>query len=96
MADPSPLEYVFAKHLGSVLRTRRQELGLSQEQVALRADIDRRHYQDLEYGMSNSRNRTPANPRLSTLFALSRALEMSIVDLLDSASKDMKEHIKQI
>ena len=72
--------HVYGRRFGALLRQRREELGFSQEDVALRADMDRRHYQELEHGFSNSRTRTPANPRLLTLVNLAAALEMDIED----------------
>lgn len=79
--DSAQLFY-YGRSLGKFLKVRREELGLSQEDVALRADMDRRHYQELEHGFSNSRTRTPANPRLSTLVSLAAALEMDIEEFL--------------
>ncbi|MBR6459278.1 MAG: helix-turn-helix transcriptional regulator [Actinomycetaceae bacterium] len=72
----------YGRRLGEFLRQRREELGLSQEDVALRAGMDRRHYQELEHGFSNSRTRSPANPRLLTLVNLAAALEMDIEEFL--------------
>lgn len=73
---------IYGRRLGELLKERREELGLSQEDVALRAGMDRRHYQELEHGFSNSRTRTPANPRLFTLVNLATALEMDIEEFL--------------
>lgn len=70
--------HAYGRQLGVLLRARREELGLSQEDVALRAGMDRRHYQELEHGFSNSRTRTPANPRLLTLVNLATALEIDV------------------
>lgn len=80
VAIDSRVAYVYGRRFGAFLRKRREELGLSQEDVALRADIDRRHYQELEHGFSNSRTRTPANPRLLTLIKLAGALDMDVED----------------
>ena len=48
MPESSPLERHLASIFAHTIRERRMELGLSQEQVALRADIDRNHYQLME------------------------------------------------
>ena len=72
----------YGRRLGELLRECREELGLSQEDVALHAGMDRRHYQELEHGFSNSRTRTPANPRLFTLVNLAAALEMDVDEFL--------------
>lgn len=82
VAIDSHTSRVYGRQLGAFLRRRREELGLSQEDVALRADMDRRHYQELEHGFSNSRTRSPANPRLFTLVNLARALEMDVSEFL--------------
>ena len=81
-AVDSRAPHAYGRQLGVLLQERREELGLSQEDVALRAGIDRRHYQELEHGFSNSRTRTPANPRLFTLVNLASALEMDIEEFL--------------
>ena len=72
----------YGRRFGAAIRARREELGLAQEDVALRADMDRRHYQELEHGFSNSRTLTPANPRLFTMIRLAEALEMEIADFM--------------
>ena len=82
VALDSRMARIYGRRLGVFVRKRREELGLSQEDVALRADMDRRHYQELEHGFSNSRTRTPANPRLFTLICLAEALEMEIADFM--------------
>ena len=58
------------------------ELGLSQEQVALRADIDRNHYQLMESARSDRRSNRAVNPRFFTLLKLANALEMPVEELL--------------
>ncbi|MBR5950667.1 MAG: helix-turn-helix transcriptional regulator [Actinomycetaceae bacterium] len=71
-------ESAYGRRFGAVLRKRREEKGLSQEDVALLVGMDRRHYQELEHGFSNSRTRSPANPRMFTLINLARALEIDV------------------
>jgi transcriptional regulator with XRE-family HTH domain len=56
------------------LRRRRKELGLSQEQVGARANIQ---MADISRYESGSRD-----PRISTVARLAEALELSIADLL--------------
>ena len=56
------------------VRARRLDLGLSQEQFAERADLDVRHVQKIEAGESNA--------TLETLLKVSRALGMSLRDLV--------------
>ncbi|MDO4887904.1 MAG: helix-turn-helix transcriptional regulator [Actinomycetaceae bacterium] len=81
------MERQLASVFASFIRARRKELGLSQEQVALRADIDRNHYQLMESARSDRRSNRAVNPRLFTLFKLARALEMPVEDLLLAVSK---------
>jgi len=77
------------QRLGSNLRQRRLEIGLTQEAVAVRAGISLFTYVKLEKGESNPG--TPANPRLQTLLALAFVLDAHLEDLvpdLDPPSAD--------
>lgn len=67
--------------LGSRLRSLRCDRGLTQEEVAHRADIATYTYQKYEYG--ESKPGSPMNPTLQTLTALSDALDVRLSDLLD-------------
>ncbi|MBE6483549.1 MAG: helix-turn-helix transcriptional regulator [Actinomycetaceae bacterium] len=82
MAESSPLERHFAAILAEALRRRRRELGLSQEEVALRAGIDRGHYQLMEAARSDRHSNKAANPRFFTLLRLAEALEIPVDELL--------------
>ena len=82
----------YGRELGVFLRARREELGLSQEEIALRAGMDRRHYQELEYGFSNSRTRTPANPGLLRLIKLADALDMDVEEFLACLGSALTSH----
>ncbi len=86
MAESSPLEKKLARLFADTIRERRQELGLSQEQVALRADIDRNHYQLMESARSDRKSNKAVNPQMFTLLRLATALEMPIEDLLEGVS----------
>lgn len=70
----------YMQRLGSNLRRRRLEIGLTREAVAVRAGISLATYVKLEEGKSNPG--TPANPRLQTLLALALALEVHLEDLV--------------
>jgi transcriptional regulator with XRE-family HTH domain len=59
---------------GGVLRARRDELRLSQEQLALRAEINRSFLGEIERGR--------ATPSLQTLAKLAAALELPLSLLL--------------
>lgn len=77
-----PLTDEQARALGLALQRLRARSGRTQEQVAAEAGISRNHYQLLERGLSDRAHQTPANPRLSTLIALSAALRTSVPELL--------------
>jgi transcriptional regulator with XRE-family HTH domain len=64
---PDPL----LKDLGLRFRTARQAAGLSQEQIALRANISRPRYRDIETGA--------AAARATTLVNVARALGMEMM-----------------
>ena len=78
----SEIERDLADALGRRLAGLREARGLTQEALAEATGISRNHYQLLENGISNRQTRKPANPRLSTLVALSEALGMTTVELV--------------
>lgn len=78
----SEIERKLADALGRRLAGLREERGLTQEALADATGISRNHYQLLENGISNRKTKRPANPRLSTLVALSNALGMSAAELV--------------
>ena len=73
-----------AREIGIRLQRRRAQLGLTQEQVADRAGIAAKTYQNFEQGRSG--RSMPLNPRLRTLMALSAALETGIDDLVRASA----------
>lgn len=81
--EESSLEKELAEALAQRLRVRRAKVGLTQEQVALRAGISRNQYQLYEAALSDRAKDTPANPTLVTLVELSRALNCNVVDLVE-------------
>lgn len=60
--------------LARSVKLRRKELGLSQEELADLAEIDRTYASQIERGI--------ANPSLEVLFRISRALNMDLLKLL--------------
>jgi transcriptional regulator with XRE-family HTH domain len=70
----------YARELGIRLHQLRVEKGLSQERLAVAADITSFTYRKLEKGESNPG--TSANPRLRTLVALAEVLGTEVTDLL--------------
>jgi transcriptional regulator with XRE-family HTH domain len=61
-------------NLARSVKLRRKELGLSQEELADLAEIDRTYASQIERGV--------ANPSLEVLFRISRALDMELIKLL--------------
>ena len=55
MAEPSPLEKNIASLFAKTIRERREDLGMSQEEVAQKAGIDRNHYQLMEHARPTAR-----------------------------------------
>jgi len=78
----SDIERALAQALGRRLCDLREERGLTQEVVAEAAGMSRNHYQLLESGISNRQTKRPANPRLSTLIALSGVFGISVPELI--------------
>jgi len=62
------------KNLGTNVRRLRRERGLSQEELAFEAEIDRTYVSQIE--------RAIINPSLHILFKLGRVLKASVVSLL--------------
>jgi transcriptional regulator with XRE-family HTH domain len=70
----------FAREIGVRLQRAREQRGFSQERTAHLAGIASYTYQKFEKG--ESRPGSPLNPRLSTLLALCRVLEVRLEDLI--------------
>jgi transcriptional regulator with XRE-family HTH domain len=69
------MKLVALKQVLSVnIKARRAELGISQEKLALKADIDRTYMSEIE--------RQLANPTLEVILKVSNALELPPEDLL--------------
>jgi ribosome-binding protein aMBF1 (putative translation factor) len=69
-----------AKIVGPRIVVRREEKGLSQETLALEADLDRSEVSSLELGKRC--------PRLDTVARLARVLDMPLIDLIEGVSWD--------
>lgn len=78
----SSVEQLLSQQLGTLIARRRMEMDLSQESLAEQVGISTNHLQLLESGLSDRKKGTPANPRLSTLVALSQALEVPLPEML--------------
>lgn len=70
--DPLPVQA-----FGAALRLRRQELGISQEELASAAQVERSHMGKIERGTHS--------PSLALIFRLAAALSMKPGDLVDNA-----------
>lgn len=62
--------------LGCLVRQRRTELGLSQEELGLRANLDRTYISGIERGVRN--------PSLTALVSLASGLNIDVSNLLNS------------
>ena len=61
------------KQLGAVISAKRKFAGLSQEELAFRAEIDRTYISQIERGVSN--------PSLFVMFKISKVLKLQLSDL---------------
>ncbi len=77
----------YALEFGHILKRARARTGLSQERIAQAAGLAPYTYQKFEQGESG--RGTPSNPQLTTLLALSRALEVPVVKLLPKKAPDV-------
>ena len=69
-----PAAPVFQAALGDAVKARRQDLGLTQEQVSLRSDLHQRWISNVETGKRN--------PSYASLRRLAAALQLSTADLI--------------
>lgn len=75
-----PRRYEPQYALGRVARHRRDELHLTQDEVATRADIAKMHLSKIENGSGN--------PSLGTLRRLAAALELSTTELVKRMERE--------
>ena len=69
----------YLTRLGKTVRTARERLGLSQEDLGFEAELDRTYISGIERGVRN--------PTVRTLLVLAKALETKPSSLLRSADK---------
>ncbi|MBO0842767.1 MAG: helix-turn-helix transcriptional regulator [Nocardioides sp.] len=72
--------------LGQKVRARREALGMSQEELGLRCQMDRKAIQNVEYGRSSTKKDgayRPGNPKLDTIFTIAKVLDISVAYLVD-------------
>jgi len=65
---------VIARQIAANVKTRRKQLCLSQEGMAAKANIDRTYASQIERGI--------ANPSLSVLCSVAKALDLSFIQLV--------------
>ena len=70
---------------GRVLRQQRKQARLTQEQLALMADLQRNYVSELERGQKQS--------SVVTLFRLASALHVSPHEFVRQLSKELEDHI---
>ncbi|TYL45829.1 helix-turn-helix transcriptional regulator [Nocardioides sp. BGMRC 2183] len=94
-AEPRDAYLQAAARMGALVAARREELGLTQEQLAERAGISRNQVQNIEKNRNNTKDSEtglpgPANARLDTVFRLAIALDLGVGYLVDPAIDDPK------
>jgi transcriptional regulator with XRE-family HTH domain len=67
---------VVLKALGSLARKHREKLGISQEELAMRSNLDRTYISGIERGVRN--------PSVTALVSLSNGLGISVSQLLEN------------
>jgi len=72
------------KILGEVIRRRRKEMGLTQEELGNRAGVDPKYIGEIERGN--------ANITIKTLFSISQALDTTPVELLSFSTTGIKNY----
>jgi len=70
-----------SKAFGKVLKDCREKAGISQEALALRADLDRTYISLLERGLRQ--------PTLSTLFTLAKVLDIAPATLVGRTTAEL-------
>jgi len=73
---------------GSAVKTKRFELGISQEELADRAGLHRTYVSDVERGTRN--------PSLESIEKLAQALEMSVSNLFEFATKEPAQEERMV
>ncbi|MCQ9343151.1 helix-turn-helix domain-containing protein [Corynebacterium kozikiae] len=91
--DKRPMHWAsYGYELAQRLKALRKMRGLSQEMLAELAGLSRNQISNLERNDNNSL--APADPRLSTVYALAQALEVPPVVLLPGATFPVKDRCK--
>jgi transcriptional regulator with XRE-family HTH domain len=73
---------VINRRLGAIIRTKRQKLGLTQEQVAERAELHRNYVGDIERGLKE--------PTVGVFIRLCRAVKLQPTEVLNAVIDQKK------
>lgn len=77
---------ILIEALAVEVKTRRLELGFTQEELAARSELDRPFVSLIEVGRKQ--------PSVSSLYALSRALEFTFGEFAERVEKRYKKHLR--
>jgi len=70
------------KFFASVLKRKREALGITQDALATRSELDRTYISMLERGLRK--------PSLQTVFSLAKSLEIEVTELIREVENDWK------
>ncbi|MES2552681.1 MAG: helix-turn-helix transcriptional regulator [Pseudomonadota bacterium] len=70
------------KFFASVLKRKREALGITQDALAMRSELDRTYISMLERGLRK--------PSLQTVFSLAKSLEIEVTELIREVENDWK------
>ena len=82
----SDLDFALLRSFAAELKSRRTELGISQEQLALRAEVNRTFVGKIETGKNQ--------PTLAVIHRLSEGLECDLPEMLTSVLKRYRKEIR--
>jgi transcriptional regulator with XRE-family HTH domain len=82
----SDLDFALLRSFAAELKARRAVLGISQEQLALRAEVNRTFVGKIETGVNQ--------PSLAVMYRLSEGLECELPELLASVVKRYRREIR--
>lgn len=84
----SDLDFALLRSFAAELKARRMALGISQEQLALRAEVNRTFVGKMETAKNQ--------PTLAVMYRLSEGLECEIPDLLSAVLKRYRKEVRQL
>ena len=84
----NPYATIIGTVFGEVLQRYRNKLGLSQEELAFRAGVDRTFVSRIERGIRQ--------PTITTLIGLALALDVSAAELMKEVEKGCECRLKEI